>query len=99
VFDGDATVYVDLGRKSTTAAALRNNRRIAVLIDEYHDDWSRLRKVILRCTAEEVRGDEQDAAWARIREKFPQYTTVDWRPRLTMALRIRDWLQEGFAEN
>ena len=97
VFDGDATVYVDLGPKSATAAGLRSQPRIAVLIDEYYDDWTRLRKVLLHCVAEPVTGAEQDAAWDRIREKFPQYTTVNWQPRLTMALRIYDWLQEGFA--
>jgi nitroimidazol reductase NimA-like FMN-containing flavoprotein (pyridoxamine 5'-phosphate oxidase superfamily) len=95
VFDGDATVYVDLGPGSTTARALEHDSRIAVLIDEYDDDWSKLRKVILRCRAERVTGGEQDAAWERIRRKYPQYTTVDWRPRLTMALRIEEWIAEG----
>jgi len=97
VFDGDATVYVDLDPRSATAAALRANPRIAVLIDDYHDDWSKLRKVLLRCTAEPVSGAEQDAAWARIRQKFPQHATIDWSPRLTVALRVYEWLQEGFA--
>ena len=49
VFDGE-TLYVDLGPKSTSALALRANPRVAVLIDEYFDDWTKLRKVILRCT-------------------------------------------------
>ena len=72
VFDGDRTLYVDLGPKSTTAVALRTEPRITVLIDEYHDDWSKLRKAILYCRAERVGGAEQAAAWERIREKFPQ---------------------------
>ncbi len=97
VFDGEATVYVDLDPRSATAAALRAHPRIAVLIDEYHDDWSQLRKVLLRCVAAPVDGVERDAAWQRIRAKFPQYATIDWSPRLTMALRIDSWLQEGFA--
>ena len=97
VFDGDATVYVDLDPRSATAAGLRAEPRVAVLIDEYHDDWARLRKVILRCTAEAVAGPEQDAAWERIRAKFPQHALIDWQPRLTIALRIYDWLQEGVA--
>lgn len=97
VFDGDSTVYVDLGPDSATARALRHEPRIAVLFDEYHDDWSKLRKVLLHCRAEQVEGAEQDAAWDRIRAKFPQYTTVDWKPRMTMALCIEDWLQENVA--
>ncbi len=35
VFDGDSTVYVDIGRRYTTAEALQDAARIAVLIDEY----------------------------------------------------------------
>lgn len=97
VYDGNETVYVDLDPHSATAAALRSNPRIAVLVDDYDDDWSRLRKVLLRCQAEPVEGPEQDGAWQRIRTKFPQYPTVGWQPRLTMALRIDDWLQEGVA--
>jgi nitroimidazol reductase NimA-like FMN-containing flavoprotein (pyridoxamine 5'-phosphate oxidase superfamily) len=95
VFDGDRTVYVDLGPDSVTAVALRSAPRVAVLFDEYHDDWAQLRKVLLRCTAEAVNGPEQARAWERIRAKFPQYTTVDWEPRLTMALRVEGWVQEG----
>jgi nitroimidazol reductase NimA-like FMN-containing flavoprotein (pyridoxamine 5'-phosphate oxidase superfamily) len=94
VFDGDA-VFVDLGPRSTTGIALRDNPRITVLFDVYDDDWTRLRKVILRCTAERLTGAAQDAAWDLIRAKYPQYTTVNWRPRMTMALRIDDWLSEG----
>ncbi len=95
VYDGQETLYVDLDPGSVTSVALRSNPRIAVLIDDYHDDWTRLRKVLLRCRAERVEGREQDEAWDRIRAKFPQYPTVGWEPRLTMALRIDDWTQEG----
>jgi nitroimidazol reductase NimA-like FMN-containing flavoprotein (pyridoxamine 5'-phosphate oxidase superfamily) len=95
VFDGDRTLYVDLGPDSVTARGLRANPRVAVLIDEYDDDWTRLRKVLLHCAARPVKGAERTAAWKRIRTKYPQYTTVNWRPRLTVALRIERWMQEG----
>lgn len=98
VFDGDRTVYVDLGPDSASARALRTESRVAVLFDEYHDDWTRLRKVLLHCVAEPISGAAQDAAWERIRAKFPQYTTVDWQPRLTMALRVERWMSEGFGQ-
>ena len=97
VFDGDRTVFVDLGERSLTALALAAERRVTVLIDEYDDDWTRLRKVLLRCTAEPVAGAEQEAAWIRIRAKFPQYASVDWKPRLTVALRIDSWMEEGIV--
>jgi nitroimidazol reductase NimA-like FMN-containing flavoprotein (pyridoxamine 5'-phosphate oxidase superfamily) len=95
VFDGDSTLYVDLGARSASALAIQHEPRVAVLIDEYHDDWSRLRKVLLRCEATRVTGAEQASAWRLIRQKFPQYVTVDWKPRLTLALRVVNWLQEG----
>ena len=63
VFDGEATVYVDIGPGYTSALALRANPAIAVLIDEYSDDWSRLKAVLLRCRAEPVAGAEQERAW------------------------------------
>lgn len=95
VYDGDSTLYVDLGERSASAFAIQHEPRVTVLIDEYHDDWSQLRKVLLRCEATRVTGTEQESVWQLIRRKFPQYVTVDWKPRLTLALRIVAWLQEG----
>ena len=45
-FDGEATVYVDIASRGVSAAAFRANPNIAVLIDEYHDDWSRLKAAL-----------------------------------------------------
>ena len=98
VFDGDATVYVDVGSRSPTAKAIAADPRIAVLIDEYDDDWSRLKGVLLRCRAEETSEAERERAWGMIREKFPQYIGVGWEPRLTLALRIYDWREWGVLD-
>ncbi len=95
VFDGDSTVYVDISKRYATAEALRADPRIAVLIDEYDDNWSVLKGVLLRCRVEEATGEELDRAWGIIREKFPQYKPIGWEPRLTLALRIYDWRQWG----
>lgn len=98
VFDGEATVYVDIGRKYATAEGLRANHRIAVLIDEYTDDWSKLRGLLLRCQAAVAEGEEKERAWEMIRDKFPQHKPIGWSPRLTLALRIYDWRQWGIAD-
>jgi len=95
VFDGESTVYVDIGKRYTTAEALRADPRIAVLVDEYAANWARLKGVLLRCRVEEATGEERDRSWEMIREKFPQYKAVGWEPRLTLALRIYDWRQWG----
>ncbi|MEX0800336.1 MAG: pyridoxamine 5'-phosphate oxidase family protein [Dehalococcoidia bacterium] len=98
VFDGDSTVYVDIGSRYTAAEAIASRAELAVLIDEYDDDWSKLKAVLLRCRAEEVSGQERDGAWDMIREKFPQYSSVGWAPRLTLALRVYDWRQWGIVD-
>lgn len=33
-----------------------------------------------------------------IRERFPQYSSVGWEPRLTLPLRVYDWRQWGITE-
>lgn len=96
VFDGTA-VYVDIGPKYGSAEGVRANGQVAVLIDQYDDDWSRLKAVLLKCTAEPMQGEEQESTWAMIREKFPQYSSVGWEPRLTLALRPYAWRQWGIT--
>lgn len=98
VFDGDSTLYVDIGRRSATAEGFRSSGRVTVLIDEYDEDWSELKAVLLRCRATEAAGEEREQAWEMIRAKFPQYKTVDWQPRLTLALHVQDWRQWGITE-
>jgi nitroimidazol reductase NimA-like FMN-containing flavoprotein (pyridoxamine 5'-phosphate oxidase superfamily) len=95
VFDGADTLYVDIGPSYRTARQITANPRATVLIDDYFDDWSKLRRVILRCRVRRARGVERDAAWRRIRRKYPQYRAIDWQPRLTLALRIESWRAEG----
>jgi nitroimidazol reductase NimA-like FMN-containing flavoprotein (pyridoxamine 5'-phosphate oxidase superfamily) len=96
-FDGVDTVYVDIGPGYVTATNIEREKRVAVLIDEYFDDWSKLRRVLLRCRANRIVGAERDRAWRRIRRKFPQYKEINWKPRLTLALRVYDWREEGVA--
>jgi nitroimidazol reductase NimA-like FMN-containing flavoprotein (pyridoxamine 5'-phosphate oxidase superfamily) len=97
-FDGKDTLYVDIGPGYGTAMNIKNERRVAVLIDDYFEDWSRLRRVLLRCRAKQIRGAERDRAWRRIQRKFPQYKDIDWKPRLTLALHVYDWREEGVVK-
>jgi nitroimidazol reductase NimA-like FMN-containing flavoprotein (pyridoxamine 5'-phosphate oxidase superfamily) len=93
-FDGE-NLIIDIGHEDRTARALRTDPRIAVVIDVYDDDWTKLKKVVLRCRAEALTGPAQTAAWGRISTKYPQHTTVNWQPRLTLLLRPYAWRQEG----
>ena len=71
---------------------LRNiaeNPRVAVVIDRYDEDWSRLAWVMLRGRAEILDdGDEHDHAQAGLRERYPQYRTMRIEPLPVIALRI-----------
>jgi len=98
VFDGESTVYVDIGQKYASAEGVRSSGKIAVLIDYYDDNWALLKGVLLRCNAEPAEREEQERAWAMIRETFPQYQSVGWEPRLTLALRVYDWRQWGITQ-
>ena len=74
---------------------MKANGRVTVLVDEYHDDWNKLRGVVLRTRAEPIEGERLEAVWIIIREKFPQFASVKWNPRLTLALKIDGWTQWG----
>ncbi len=97
-FDGDNTVFVDIGRRYTTSEGVLASGNVAVLVDVYDDDWSKLKGVLLHCQAEPATGEELERAWQMIRAKFPQYRSVGWAPRLTLALRIYDWRQWGIMQ-
>ncbi len=56
---------------------IRTNPRICVIIDQYDEDWSRLRFVIIHGTAGiEPAGAEHNRAIGLLRKKYPQYQTM-----------------------
>ena len=97
-FDGERTFYVDIGRSSANARNVAAKPAVDVVIDQYDEDWSLLRGVLLRCQAEVAGKEEQERAWELIRQKYPQYKEIDWRPRLTLALCICTWTSWGVGE-
>ncbi len=71
---------------------LRNiaeNPNVAVVVDRYDDDWSRLAWVMLRGRAEILdAGDEHHRAQAALRERYPPYRAMRLEPLPVIALRI-----------
>lgn len=61
-------------------ARIRNitaNRQVAVVVDEYDEDWGRLRYVMLQGTASILReGADHRRAVDLLREKYPQYRAM-----------------------
>lgn len=98
VFDSNRTLYVDVGQKSGNARNVAANPRAEVVLDVYDEDWSLLKGALLHCDVQVATEEERDHAWQLIRQKYPQYKDIDWRPRLTLALRIRAWTEWGLTE-
>jgi len=71
---------------------LRNiqaNPRVAVTVDRWDEDWTRLAWIMLRGEADILPdGAEHDAAQAALRERYPQYRSMDLAPLPVIALRI-----------
>ncbi len=80
-FDGEY-IYSALDLKPKRVAARRlkrvrnilENPRVALVIDEYSEDWDRLTYVLIQGTATLLEGgEEQRRAVALLRRKYPQY--------------------------
>jgi PPOX class probable F420-dependent enzyme len=92
---GDS-LYVTIDEKPKRAdiplKRLRNiaeNPEIAVTVDRWDEDWRRLAWVMLHGRADVlVDGAEHDRAQARLRERYPQYRTMNLAPLPVIAMRI-----------
>ena len=71
---------------------LRNileNPAVALTVDRWDEDWSRLAWIMLRGNAEILAaGPEHDAAQERLRGRYPQYRSMDIAPLPVIAIRI-----------
>ena len=92
--DGVLYVTVDEKPKQTGAGLkrLRNiaeNPQVAVMVDSYAEDWSRLGWVMQRRRAEILlEGQEHDAAQALLRARYPQLWTMQIAHLPVIAVRI-----------
>ena len=93
----DETLYSAVDRKPKTSARLRrldNIRKhsaVAVLVDHYEEDWSRLWWVRLRGEARVIEsGPERDRALGLLREKYAQYREAP-PDGAVIAVSIEEW--------
>lgn len=91
------TLYIAIDEKPKVGEAgrlkrLRNiaeNAAVAVVIDRYDEDWTRLGWVMVRGTAEILeRGDEVALAHALLRERYRQYQAMTLEGLPVIAMRI-----------
>ena len=92
----DASAYFSIDgkpkKKGGPLKRLKNlieNPRAALVIDHYEEDWQRLGWVMLQGAAEILeRGDEHDLAQAKLRERYPQLSSMEIASLPVVAIRI-----------
>ena len=93
----ESTLYItiDAKPKRRSATGLKRieniveNPAVAVVVDRYDEDWTRLGWVMLRGTAEILAaGPEHDDAQALLRSRYPQLGTMQIAHLPVIALRI-----------
>jgi PPOX class probable F420-dependent enzyme len=96
-FDGETSFYfaVDAKPKRATGTAIKRmrniseNPRVALVIDEYEEDWSSLAYVLVHGEAIVVEDqDEYLLALRNLRDKYPQYRTMVLNPEQNPIVRI-----------
>lgn len=102
----DEHIYspIDEKPKSVGPSALKRvqnieqNPRVALVIDDYSEDWSKLVYVLVIGTAETLSPDDDATEHARavelLRQKYPQYRSmrIDERPMIKITpVRIKRW--------
>jgi PPOX class probable F420-dependent enzyme len=75
---------------------IQENPTVAVTVDRWDEDWTRLAWVLLRGPAEILAaGDEHDLAQEMLRRRYAQYRAMNLAPLPVIALRIRRVLSWG----
>ncbi len=78
---------------------LAANPSVCLLVDEYDEDWTRLRWLQVRGTGNVIApGDEQRLAIAALRERYPQYRpmALDDLPVIRITpVEVRQWSWSG----
>jgi PPOX class probable F420-dependent enzyme len=68
---------------------IQENPAVALTVDRWDEDWSRLAWLMLRGNAEILQcGAEHDAAQEQLRGRYPQYRSMDIAPLPVIAIRI-----------
>ena len=92
----DTALYITVDekpkRQDVPLQRLRNiqaNPAVAVTVDRWDEDWTRLAWVMLRGRADILAaGEEHDRAQALLRARYVQYRGMDLAPLPVIALRI-----------
>ena len=79
---------------------IQENPAVAVTVDHWDEDWTRLGWVMLRGSADILAaGDEHDKAQQKLRLRYPQYRSMDLATLPVIAVRINRVLAWGALED
>lgn len=77
-----------VGRPLKRIRNILENPSVALVVDRYDEDWSRLGWVMVRGSAEILEnGDEHDRAQALLRNRYPQYRRMALEDLPVIAIR------------
>jgi PPOX class probable F420-dependent enzyme len=80
---------------------IETNGRVAIVVDRYDENWSRLAWVLLEGVATILEsGDERDAGAKLLREKYAQYETLSLEGRPIVRVEIEheaEWSSEPLS--
>jgi PPOX class probable F420-dependent enzyme len=68
--------YLGTDRETAKVRHIRANPRVALVFDDYTEDWRHLRGVMVEGDARVVAGRAFRSVRARLYRKFPQYETI-----------------------
>jgi PPOX class probable F420-dependent enzyme len=75
---------------------IQENPAVAVTVDRWDEDWTRLAWIMLRGQGEILPdGQEHDTAQDHLRQRYPQYRAMDLAPLPVIAVRIERVLSWG----
>jgi len=107
VFDGERLYTpIDEKPKQVEPGSLKrvrninSNRNVAIVVDEYSEDWNKLTYVLIRGSAKIINaGDsEHSTAIKLLREKYEQYRSMNLEARPIIKVtpvRIKHWASAG----
>jgi PPOX class probable F420-dependent enzyme len=75
-------------------ANIAQNPRVALVVDDYREDWTKLAFLLVHLDAAIVESDEEyQAALAALRRKYPRYRTMKLLPATNpiVGLAVRRW--------
>jgi PPOX class probable F420-dependent enzyme len=97
------TLYITVDEKPKRAGIplkrirnIQQNPAVAVTVDRWDEDWTRLAWIMLRGRADILPdGDEHDRAQHQLRLRYPQYRAMNLAPLPVIAVRVNRVLSWG----